>query len=370
MNQAFLYKDTGSIAMALSKYHNWKTTFAYLDICGDIKDKTYEQYVELKPICFNENKLKKWINIVSFIWRESKENDVINFYFGGRSELLLALISKMSNSKIKVYIKMDLVKEKYLRQVNLENRLTIKFLQIFSCLLSNVVDLYTVECKAYIEGLNKIKRFNGKVKYLPNGYFSDLVEIDSYVKKEKIILTVGRLGTRQKNTEMLVEAIESIDPQKLVGWEIYLVGSMTDDFKKWFKEKIERNQYLKEIFICTGNISNKRELYNIYAKSSVFVLTSRWESWGLVVTESMGFACYPIVTDCCDAFYEIISSDEEGLAKIIPNEDVKSLKEAIEQVVDNRIDYLQKGKKVKAYAEKNLEWKTITKLLDKYLNFI
>ena len=55
-----------------------------------------------------------------------------------------------------------------------------------------------------MENLNKIERFKNRIKYLPNGYFGDLIKIDKDIKKEKIILTVGRLGTLQKNTEMLV----------------------------------------------------------------------------------------------------------------------------------------------------------------------
>lgn len=35
--------------------------------------------------------------------------------------------------------------------------------------------------------------------------FSDLADVDlSKIEKEKIILTVGRLGTYQKNTEVLI----------------------------------------------------------------------------------------------------------------------------------------------------------------------
>lgn len=118
MEPVFLYKDTGSIALALAKYYKWKTTFAYLNICGNIQDSSYERYVELKPIKYNRNKFIKWINIIKFIWQESPKYDVINFYFGGRTELVLAFIAKISNPQIKVYIKMDLLKDKYLRQIN------------------------------------------------------------------------------------------------------------------------------------------------------------------------------------------------------------------------------------------------------------
>ncbi len=366
MEPVFLYKDTGSITLALAKYYKWKTTFAYLNVCGNIQDLNYEKYVELKPIEYKKNKFLKWINIIKFIWQESKNYDVINFYFGGRMELLLALIAKISNSKVKIYIKMDLVKNKYLRQINNDKKLSVKLLQIFSNLLNNVVDLYTVECKAYINELNNIKRFKNKIKYLPNGYFHDLIKIDKNINKEKIILTVGRLGTVQKNTEMLVEVIEGIDVEKLKDWKVYLVGSTTEDFNNWLTAKINNKPWLNEIFVLTGNISDKKKLYTLYSRSSVFVLPSRWESWGLVVTEAMAFSCYPIVTDSCDAFKEIIN---ERYGKIITNGSSDELKNVIEKILENKIDYIKKGIEAKRFTENNLNWKIVTEKLNSYLNY-
>lgn len=366
MEPVFLYKDTGSITLALAKYYKWKTTFAYLNVCGNIQDSNYEKYVELKPIEYKKNKFLKWINIIKFIWQESKNYDVINFYFGGRMELLLALIAKISNSKVKIYIKMDLVKNKYLRQINNDKKLSVKLLQIFSNLLNNVVDLYTVECKAYINELNNIKRFKNKIKYLPNGYFHDLIKIDKNINKEKIILTVGRLGTVQKNTEMLVEVVEGIDVEKLKDWKVYLVGSTTEDFNNWLTAKINNKPWLNEIFVLTGNISDKKKLYTLYSRSSVFVLPSRWESWGLVVTEAMAFSCYPIVTDSCDAFKEIIN---ERYGKIITNGSSDELKNVIEKILENKIDYIKKGIEAKRFTENNLNWKIITEKLNSYLNY-
>lgn len=370
MEPVFLYKDIGSIALSLSKYYGWQVTFAYLDIRGEIKDNLYQKYVNLTPIHYEKNRLKKWKNIITFIWKNSKNYDVLNFYFGGREELFLALITKIRNPNIKVYVKMDLVKEKYIRQINLSKNLSVKILQALSNILTSVIDLYTVECRTYIFGLNKIKRFRNKVKYLPNGFFDDLVEVDKDIKKEKIILTVGRLGTLEKNTEMLVEAIENIETEKLKNWKIYLVGSMTDEFTKWFNERLNVKPYLKNYFIVTGNISDKKELYTLYAKSSVFVLPSRWESWGLALTEAMAFGCFPIVTDCCDAFYEILDIANSNFGKIIPTEDKNALINAIEEVLDNKVDYINNGIKAHEFVSENFDWEIIAQKLDNYFREI
>lgn len=365
MDPVFLYKDMGSITIALAKYHGWQTSFAYLDVCGEITDKSFQKYVNLVPIHYTKYKIIKWKNIIMFIWRNANNYDVLNFYFGGRQELLLGLIAKIKNPKIKIYIKMDLLKEKYLRQINISGKFSVKLFKALSNLLGWVVDLYTVECKKYILELNKIKRFTGKIKYLPNGFFSDLVEIDNNIQKEKIILTVGRLGAVQKNTEMLVEVIENIEPLKLQGWKVYLVGPMTNEFKQLLNKKIKEKPFLKDIFVVTGNIRDKKELFTLYARSSVFVLPSRWESWGLVVTEAMSFGCYPIVTDCCDAFKEIIHDDISG--KIISNEDKESLKVTIEKILEKKIDYIKAGKISQSFIKETFDWKMIADKLCLYL---
>lgn len=367
MDKVFLYKDTGSIAYGLAKYHNYKASFGYLDICGEIKDVEYEKYVELLPIKYHNNIFIKWKNIIVFIWKMAKKYDVINFYFGGRQEMLLALVAKISNSKVKIYVKMDLLKKFYHNQINSEMNIKLSIKHMLVAILSFAVDLYTVECSAYVQELNKLKRFSGKIKYLTNGFFSDLVKFDREISKEKIILTVGRIGTVEKNTEMLVEAIKLINQDKIQEWKVYLVGPVTNEFKIWYEKELEERPYLKTIFVMTGNISNKKKLYEIYAKSSVFVLTSRWESWGLVLVEAAHFKNYTIVTDCCDSFREFIIDGDRGFGKIIPNENVGELKIALEDVLDNKVDYNQKGNLAGKFVDERFDWKLITKQLKEYL---
>ena len=128
---------------------------------------------------------------------------------------------------------------------------------------------------------------------------------------------------------MLVKAIENIDELKLKNWKVYLVGPITDEFKTWLEGRMNFKPYLKNIFVITGNINDKNDLYTLYARSSVFVLTSIYESWALVLTEAIGFGCYPIVTNCCDAFDEILDIKDNGFAKIIENKNVEELQCAI-----------------------------------------
>lgn len=118
--------------------------------------------------------------------------------------------------------------------------------------------------------MNDLNKFKNKVKYLPNGFFSDLADIDlSKVKKEKIILTVGRLGSYQKNTELLIETLIELE-NDLEGWQVYLVGPMTESFEIWLNEKLNVHNKLKDKIVITGNIADKKN-YIKYMQNRVFL---------------------------------------------------------------------------------------------------
>lgn len=356
------WKDIGAIPYALAKYYNYRSTLICLENNEKV-DKIYEQYVNLIQLQYKENKIKNIFTIYTYVLKKVNYYDIINMYHGGFLAIMLACMIKLLNSDVKIYIKLDLGREYYNKLLEADRINNFKYKVI--CLLNKVIDLYTVETKKYVNELNTIKKFHGKVKYLPNGFFSDLVKFDKNIKKEKIILTVGRLGTVEKNTEMLVEAIAAIEPNKLKNWKIYLVGSMTDEFKEWFDRKLNSKTYLKKYFVVTGNINDKKKLYTIYNKSSVFVLPSRFESWGIALTEALAFSCYPIVTNCCDAFFEIL--DTNNFAKIIPNEDKSALKNSLEEILENKINYIKKGQIACEFIREKYDWQVITKNLNKYL---
>ena len=98
----------------------------------------------------------------------------------------------------------------------------------------------------------------GKTIYLPNGYDNLFVEknfkIKEFKEKENIILTVGRLGTKEKNTELLLESLKEID---LNDWKVILIGSEIEELLKYKEKYFKENPKLKEKIIFTGEIKDK-----------------------------------------------------------------------------------------------------------------
>lgn len=365
VGEVHLYKDVGGIPYALAKYCGWQATFAYNDANGIIHNEDYEKYVKLDRIRFPKilEKLKlryiKYFQVIKYVYFNAPKYDVINFYHCHKFIKFLCWIAKKRNPDIITYVKLDMSKTGFEKEIKKNSKFIWKY-----------TDLFTVETNKYVENLNKLSKFFNKVKYLPNGFFSDLADIDlSKVKKEKIILTVGRLGTYQKNTELLIETLIESE-NDLEDWQVYLVGPMTENFKIWLNNKLADHSKLKNKIVITGNIIDKKELYQIYGKSSIFVLPSRYESWGLVLSEAMYFANYPIVTNCCDAFNEMLCNKKEKYGLIVESENVEALKSAIIYGISHINDNFNSTKIGSDFINKNFNWKIIAHRLENYFDDI
>ena len=89
----------------------------------------------------------------------------------------------------------------------------------------------------------------------------DKIKVKTLEEKENIILTVGRLGTEAKNTELLLETLKEID---LKDWKVYLVGSIDKRFVNYKENFFKENPSLIDKIIFTGEIKDRKELYKYY----------------------------------------------------------------------------------------------------------
>ena len=153
-----------------------------------------------------------------------------------------------------------------------------------------------------------------------------------YQKKENAILTVGRLGTYVKNTEMLLRALKQID---LKDWKFYFVGPIETDFKPCISDFFNRYPEKRSSVIFVGAIYDKRELWEYYNRAKVFVLPSRSECYALVLNEALRFRNYLILTDV-GAASDVIQEGKYG--SLIEQDDDKMLAQRIQDIIDGKID--------------------------------
>ena len=147
-----------------------------------------------------------------------------------------------------------------------------------------------------------------------------------YNMKSKIIISAGTLNYN-KGFDMLID-VAKIVLKKHNDWRWVVCGEGEE--RKRLEEKIEKNN-LTENLILKGNVSNIEEYYR---KSAIFVLTSRTEGFGLVLTEAKkeGLPC--VSFRCPAGPSEIILDDINGY--LLDCFDIEQMAEKINQLIENQ----------------------------------
>lgn len=168
------------------------------------------------------------------------------------------------------------------------------------------------------------------VEFLPCGFFNATNRPlpESPESKEKIILTVGRIGSDAKANELLLNAF-ALMQYDLPGWKVHLVGGVEPGFQGYIDEYYERFPQLKERVIFKGAIESKEELAREYERASVFAITSVVEGGPNVAAEALAHGCY-MVTSEIDAWREITGNGSCGRA--FPHGDWEGLADVLKEV--------------------------------------
>ncbi len=130
---------------------------------------------------------------------------------------------------------------------------------------------------------------------------------------EKSVLCVGRL-TEDKRHDLLLDIWHDADLQPL-GWKLKIIGKGENELL--LREKIFALGLSESVDICMPTL----EIQEAIMASSIFLLTSRAEGFGLVLTEAMACGVPCICFDCPSGPRDIV---EDGVTGCLLNEgDVK-----------------------------------------------
>lgn len=139
--------------------------------------------------------------------------------------------------------------------------------------------------------------------------------------KNKRIIAVGKISV-QKGYERLAEAWKLIK-HKYPDWSIDIYGSAPDHSK------------LAET-ITDASIQIKKPVKNIqneYLSSSVYVLPSRYEGFGMVLIEAMACGIPCIAFDCPCGPRDIIKDGEDGF--LVENGNIKRFAQQLSLLIEN-----------------------------------
>lgn len=196
---------------------------------------------------------------------------------------------------------------------------------------------------------------------IPNLLTKYPTETDCIPKLGKRVITAGRLS-KQKGYDILITAWEAVH-QKHPDWILDIYGAGED-------ENSLRNQLLNSGLGSSVIIHTPTpEIYDKYMESDFYVLSSRWEGFGLVLTEAMSCGIPCVSFDCPYGPSDIIADNEDGL--LVENGNAGQLAEKICFLIENENIRLEMGKKarenVKRYLPENIikQWEELFNSLNK-----
>lgn len=179
------------------------------------------------------------------------------------------------------------------------------------------------------------------VEYIPNGFY-DFSQMDlsvDFTQKENIILTVGRIGTKQKNNELLLEAFAEV-AMDISDWRIRLVGPVENTFFEYLRSYGLQHPDVIHRVECVGPIRDKKRLMSEYQRAKIFALTSRLEGGTPnVVAEALYGGCYMLTSEI-DASEDI--TDQGHCGASFPIDGKEDLAHILRRICTSE-DCLQKG---------------------------
>ena len=167
------------------------------------------------------------------------------------------------------------------------------------------------------------KEFMKKVFVLPNPLTYKPQEC--VPKKEKVILAVGRLNVwHVKGFDLLLKAWALVQ-EKYPKWKLKIAGGGDPSPMKNLCAELNISNRVEFL----GFVDLKKE----YEKAEIFVLSSRYEGFGMVLTEAMSQGCACIACDYKGRQREIITDDSQGV--VCSTDDEKAISEALCKVISN-----------------------------------
>lgn len=162
-----------------------------------------------------------------------------------------------------------------------------------------------------------------KCKYIPHSleYIPDEVSELS----EPSIVSIGRLS-KEKGFVDLIDVF-SLIAQEYPQWKLHIVGE--GDERRAIETVIKEKNIEKNVVL---HGYQRREYINkLLQKSSIYIMTSYTESFGIVLIEAQSFGIPCVVFDSARGALEIIKDQENGF--VIANRDKEEMSAKIKQLI-------------------------------------
>jgi len=363
LQNVHLLKDVGMVPYLLSKRLGYDPDFVSYRVDTDYP--YLDAFLRGVRLIFIRRLrgLSRHISVYYWLWRNSRSIDLLVLIHISTTTIYSALIYKICNPSGYLYVKADMSGERIdYATWGVRNFLTqAKRVFLFSLFVKRV-DLVSFECRRTFDGVKIVP--DAKKIHVPNAIWRGLAEISGvfprgFAAKNNRIILVARHGAYEKNSELMLDAMRLLPEQHLQGWEVCFAGTATEAFLDAFSRLASDRPALAGHVRLLGEIINKKELFELYSSSKIFVLPSRVgsESYPLVCCEALYFANALLITGGLTVSQEMTDNGQAGL--LVNNNDAQDLANKLESLLINPLLLRRLSEHAHSYASSNLVWENI-----------
>lgn len=184
-----------------------------------------------------------------------------------------------------------------------ERRLSTAYKEAYEC-----ADHVVLLCRSFIKPYGEFAKVYDTSKYviIPNGLSFDFTPCFDELSKRKVALIVSRLDEPQKRLSLALRIWARVKQDPIAkDWALRIVGHGSD--RKLY-EQIIQDEHIPDV-----SLEGRQDPVSYYKEASIFLMTSRSESWGLTLTEAQQMGVVPIAFDTYASLREIITDGENGV---------------------------------------------------------
>ncbi len=341
VEEAHLGKDVFLTPYYLGKQLDYEVSIYFPQTETNKKLPAIHRGVKLCPLRFfytDKSKIKRILKFACKVIGIFFASDALMlFHYYNMRTPYLGVLYKLLHPSGRLYVKMDASLIALKSEDDYNSIFEKVWKNSFHWLFSKLVDCITCETqKSYdfiMTSKSTIYKFRKNLFIMPNAFDDEMLRTVGlqpklFEEKKNQFLTVGRIGSPEKNNEMLLRALSQVD---MKDWTMQIVGPYDGEFANNIRKFFEDNPEKRDNVVFTGNISDKKHLWEMYNSSKVFILTSTTEGYPLVFVESNVFRNYILSTDV-GSFQDVTQNKKYGDSVL--QDDDKTLASKMQAIID------------------------------------
>lgn len=249
------------------------------------------------------NKLKKWGGAIMML-RNRLKKDEPDVIIGIMS--LCSVVAKLATVRMGIPV-IATEHDSYERPISAPMPFFIKLYKFFLCEMFSCVTVLTEADKIIVgDRMRNVVVMENPLALEP---------IKMFPQRKKIILASGRVDNwHYKGFDVLIRAFGKLvqDLRSKIqdeGWKLVIAGVWRKPETRTYLDGIAKECGVLDKIEYTGFVEDMQKLY---AESSIFVLSSRYEAFGLVLIEAMSQGCACVACDYKGRQREILTPQGQG----------------------------------------------------------